>query len=82
MESKISAFSGASGSPVGAGMSVTIRSSTSLMPTPSLADTRGASMQGRPMMSSTSLAAVSGSALGRSILFRIGTTSRLWSMAI
>ena len=28
-----------------------------------------------------SLAAASGSALGRSILFRMGTTSRLWSMA-
>ena len=55
--------------------------STSVMPIPILAETLGASRQGRPMTSSTSLAAASGSALGRSILFRMGTTSRLWSMA-
>ena len=81
MLSKIRAFSGAAGSPWGGGTSLTTRSSTSRMPMPILADTRGASMQGRPITSSTSLAAASGSALGRSILFKIGTTSRLWSMA-
>jgi hypothetical protein len=48
------AFKGASRSPVGGGMRVTIASSTSSMPMPVLAEVRTASSAGRPTMSSIS----------------------------
>ena len=67
--------------PVGAGMSVTMRSITSWMFSPVLAEMRGASMAGMPMTSSISWQTRSGSALGRSILFTTGRISRPASTA-
>ena len=79
--SKISAFRGAFGSPLGGGTFFTISSSTASMLVPILAEISGASMAGRPMMSSTSCLALAGSAAGRSILLNTGRISRSCSMA-
>ncbi len=81
-ESMMSACSGPSGSPLGGGMRLTSSSSRSGTPKPVLALTRTASMASMPMISSTSSATLSGSALGRSILFSTGITSRPWSSAV
>ncbi|EJW99616.1 hypothetical protein EVA_12277 [gut metagenome] len=58
------------------------RSRVSSMPIPIFALTRGASRQGMPITSSTSWATRSGSELGRSILLRMGTSSRSCSTAM
>ena len=78
----MSACSGPSGSPRGGGMRRTNASSNSGTPSPVLALTRRASSAGKPMISSTSRAAASGSACGRSILFSTGSTSSPCSMAV
>ena len=59
----------------------TTSSSTDSTFRPSLAEISGASMAGRPMMSSTSCLAFMGSAAGRSILLNTGRISRSCSMA-
>ena len=71
-ESKRRAFSGASGSPWGGGMSRTMRSSSSSMPMPILAEVRTASSAGMPTTCSICSRAFSGSAEGRSILLMTG----------
>ena len=76
-----SACSGAFASPSGAGTFCTMSSSTASMLMPSLAEISGASIAGRPMMSSTSCLALSGSAAGRSILLNTGRISRSCSIA-
>ena len=80
-ESKISAFSGASGSPLGAGSRWTIASRISWTPVPSLALARIAPLASSPTMSSIWRFASSGCAPGRSILLMTGTISRLFSTA-
>ncbi len=80
-ESKMSARSGPSGSPFGAGMSRTIASRISSVPIPSFADARIAPDASRPIASSISLRTRSGSADGRSILFSTGTIAWSWSSA-
>ena len=80
-ESKIRARGGPSGSPPGAGIRATIASSTSSTPCPVFAEMRITSAGSPPSRSATSLATASGSACGRSILFRIGMISRLFSIA-
>ena len=80
-ESKISALSGLFLSPFGAGILLTTCSSTSSIPIPFLADILGASCASIPITSSISFTTRSGSALGRSILFITGNTSRSWSRA-
>ncbi|MNE75940.1 hypothetical protein D3C80_1721450 [compost metagenome] len=75
------AFSGALTSPLGAGRRATMASSTSSMPMPDLAEHRTASEASMPMTSSIWVRTRSGSAAGRSILFRTGTISWLLSMA-
>ena len=79
--SKIRAFRGAEGSPLGAGTFWTMSSSTAGMLTPILAEISGASRAGSPMMSSTSCLAFAGSAAGRSILLNTGRISRSCSKA-
>ena len=81
MESKIRAFNGASGSPLGAGIFSTMASSTASTFSPVLALILGASLASRPITSSISAATRSGSALGRSTLLITGKTSRSWSRA-
>ncbi|MCY1294449.1 hypothetical protein D9M70_437420 [compost metagenome] len=81
-ESMISACSGASISPSGAGMVATRRSSTSSTPMPLFALQATASVASMPMMLSISSFTRSGSACGRSILFSTGITSRPCSMAV
>ena len=76
-----SAFSGAFGSPFGAGSRVTRASSTPSMFSPVLALISTASEVSRPITSSICCFTRSGSAAGRSILFRIGTISWLASIA-
>ena len=64
-ESKISAFSGADGSPFGGGRRWTTASSTSVMPMPSFALVRMAPDPSRPMISSICRRASSGSRAGQ-----------------
>ncbi len=81
IESKTNAWRGAFASPFGAGISVTIRSKISIIPTPSLADAKTASCAGIPIISSISSLTFVGSALGRSILFITGMISKSLSIA-
>ncbi len=76
------ALRGASGLPFGAGTFATSSSSTSSIPIPVLALQRTASIASTPIMSSISWATRSGSAEGKSILFRTGNTSKPKSMAV
>ncbi len=80
-ESKISAFSGASGTPRGAGRRSTMASRISGTPVPILALARIAPDPSSPMMSSIWRRASSGCALGKSILLMTGMISRLFSTA-
>ena len=80
-ESKISALSGASISPVGGGTTFTICSKTSPTFNPVLAEMSGASLASKPIISSISSLTRSGSALGRSILLITGIISRSCSNA-
>ena len=73
--STTSAFSGASGSPLGGGRRVTRASSTPSMLMPVLAEIITASDASSPITSSICCFTRSGSAAGRSILFRMGTIS-------
>ena len=75
------AFSGAATSPLGAGRRVTMASSTSSMPRPDLALASTASEASMPITSSIWARTRSGSAAGRSTLFRTGTISWLFSIA-
>jgi hypothetical protein len=68
-------------SPFGGGSRVTIASSTSGMPRPVLAEIITASEASMPMTSSICCLIFSGSAAGRSTLFRTGTISWLLSSA-
>ena len=77
----MSALRGAFSSPDGAGISVTIFSSTASIFIPFLAEIRGASSAGIPITSSMSFITSCGFALGRSILLITGIISRLLSMA-
>ncbi len=79
--SKMSAFSGASGSPRGGGTRCTTASRMSRVPMPSRALARMQSSPGRPITSSISLRTSSGSAAGRSILLITGTIARSFSSA-
>ena len=81
-ESKISAFSGASGSPLGAGTRRTTASSASRTPIPDFALVRTASSAGMARPSSISCRTRSGSAAGRSILLMSGMISSPAFMAI
>jgi hypothetical protein len=76
-ESKRRAFKGAFGSPDGGGIAVTIRSRSSSIPIPILAEVRTASPAGMPTTCSICSRARSGSADGRSILLMTGTIARL-----
>ena len=80
-ESKISARGGASGSPAGGGTRATSSSSTSGTPWPVLPRCAGSPSGGSPISSATSPATRSGSAPGRSSLFRHGISSRPASTA-
>ena len=80
-ESNIRAFNGLSMSPDGAGIFLTICSNTWSIFVPIFAEISGASSASRPITSSISLLTLSGSALGRSILFMTGIISRSWSSA-
>ncbi len=80
-ESKISARAGASGSPDGGGTRSTSCSRTSVTPSPVLPEMMRMSSGSSPMSSETSPATRSGSAPGRSILFRHGMSSRPASIA-
>ena len=80
-ESKISARGGAAASPAGAGIRSTIASSTSSIPSPVLAEIRRTWSGVSPTSPETAIAAASGSACGRSILFTTGTISRSFSIA-
>ncbi len=75
------ALSGAFSSPAGGGTTSTMRSRTCSTLRPVLALTSRAREQSRPMISSISCLMRGTSALGRSILFRTGMISRLWSRA-
>jgi hypothetical protein len=77
----MSARSGPSGSPAGAGTRSTTASSRSPMPMPALAETRRIPSASTPSRSATSCARLSGSAPGRSILLRIGMISSPASIA-
>ena len=79
--SKISALSGASGSPAGGWKRVTMASRMSRVPVPSFALARMAVLLSSPMMSSICRLHSSGWALGRSILLMTGMISRLLSTA-
>ena len=80
-ESKISARAGASGSPLGGGTRAISSSSTSVMPSPVFALIRLTLSAGSPRSSATSSATRSGSAPGRSTLFRQGISSSPESIA-
>src|SRR3954463_8643523 len=75
-ESKMSARGSASGSPPGGGAFATSSSRTSSTPSPVLPEMRRIVSAGSPSSSATSSATRSGSAPGRSILFRHGVSSR------
>ena len=79
--SKMSAWSGASGSPVGGGTRSTIRSRTASTPTPVLALTWSTSSGSPPIKSVIDCATSSGWALGRSTLLSTGMISRSAPMA-
>ena len=74
-ESKMSARGGASGSPSGGGTRAISSSSTSGTPAPVFAEMRRTSSGCSPIRSAISSATRSGSAPGRSILFRHGISS-------
>ena len=79
----MSALRGASVSPFGGGHALDETFQQILdTPGPTLAETLETSVQSSPMTSSISSATRSGSALGRSILFRTGRTSRSLSRAM
>jgi len=80
--STIMARSGAFGLPLGAGMRATTASRMSSTPMPVLAEQGIASVASMPITSSISALALSGSALGRSILLSTGTTSTPRSSAV
>ncbi len=80
-ESKISARGGPSGSPEGAGTRAISSSSTSATPSPVLPLIFRIDSGASPISSLTSPATRSGSAPGRSILFRHGISSRPESTA-
>ncbi len=80
-ESKISARAGASGSPDGAGTRLISSSSTSITPSPVFPEIARIPSADSPSSSLTSAATRSGSAPGRSILFRHGISSRPESIA-
>lgn len=65
----------------GGGTYFTIDSNISLMPTPVLADAWTMSVQSKPIVSSISLATLSGSAAGKSILLSTGMISKSFSSA-
>ena len=77
----MSARAGASGSPDGGGTRATSSSSTSMTPSPVLAEMRLTSSAGSPISSAISAATRSGSAPGRSSLFRHGISSSPPSIA-
>ena len=81
-ESKIIARAGAFGSPVGAGTSLTMRSSRSVTPSPVFALTRMTSAGSQPRMCASSAAYLSGWAAGRSILLSTGMIVRSSSRAM
>ena len=78
----ISAFSGAAGSPLGAGMRRMTASRISSTFSPVFALARIASCAGIPITSSISWIARSAFAEGRSILLSTGTTSTPCSIAV
>ena len=80
-ESKISARGGASGSPDGGGTRCTINSSSSLTPSPVLAEIRRITSGSSPISSAISSPTRSGSAPGRSTLFMVGISSSPESIA-
>jgi len=75
------ACSGFSGSPVGAGIVVTIFSKTSSILILFLAEISGASLQSMPITFSISSLTTSGMALGKSILLMTGKISKSCSNA-
>ncbi|CAC6991205.1 Uncharacterised protein [Staphylococcus aureus] len=80
-ESNINAFSGASGSPSGAGTTSTIFSSISSIPMLDLALAKTTSSWSKPIISSISCFTRSGSAAGKSILLITGNNSNSLSNA-
>mmetsp|Transcript_34567 Transcript_34567/g.73649 ORF Transcript_34567/g.73649 Transcript_34567/m.73649 type:complete len:259 (-) Transcript_34567:372-1148(-) len=80
-ESKMSARNGPPVSGFGGGTYLTMDSRMSSMPMPALAEARTMFEQSNPMVSSISSVTRSGSAAGRSILFRMGMISRSFSSA-
>ena len=78
----MSACSFSSGSPCGGGILAMIVSKTSSTPIPVLALHVVASVASIPIISSISSQTFSGSADGRSILFKIGITSKFCSIAV
>ena len=81
-ESKISAWRGASGFPLGQGIRSTTASSISCTPSPVLPLARRISERSQPMSSMISSSTSSGIAAGISILFITGIISKSWSIAI
>ena len=81
-ESKIRAWSGASGSPSGHGTRSTTALRMSSTPSPVLPLARIMPSRSQPMSSTISSSTSSGIALGMSILLMTGIISRSWSMAI
>ena len=75
-ESKIIACSGASGSPLGGGIFSITLAKISSIPIPSLPEANTMSSRLQPNRSITSSATTSGSAPGKSILFKTGMISR------
>ena len=75
-ESKIIAWSGAAGSPLGGGIFSITLAKISVMPIPSLPEANTISSRSQPSKSITSSATASGSAPGRSILFNTGMISK------
>ena len=81
-ESKIRAWSGAFGSPLGAGIRLTMASRISGTPKPVRAEQRKISSRSQPKRSTIWSSTFSGCALSMSILFKIGITSKSWSIAM
>ena len=77
----MSAWSGASASPLGGGRRLTMASRMSGTPWPVFAETGIASVASRPTVCSIISWVRTMSALGRSILLMTGITSRPWLMA-
>ncbi len=80
-ESKMRACSGASGSPLGAGIFSTIASSSGGIPSPVRAETLNISSGSQPRRSAIWSATTSGWAESMSILFITGMISSPWSTA-